>query len=597
MSPIPATVFAPSHETVPHGLLLGSEALDLLPTAAYICNADGQIIGYNERAAELWGERPVPGASQPLYCGSYRLHWPDGSALPHEHCPMATAVCTGIAIRNAEVVIERRDGSRRIGLVNIQPIRDAEGRVTGAINSIVDITERKMLAARVDQQRRDLEDFFENGAVALHWVDGNGVIIRANQTELDMMGYARDEYVGRPIAEFHVDRTAICDILDRLARGERIEKYHARIRTKDGSIRHVQISSTGRFADGKLLHTRCFTIDVTEQHRTTKVLRARERWFRDLLEALPTAVYTTDPSGRITFFNRAAVDLAGRTPEVGKDTWCVSWKLYTPNGEFLPHSECPMAVALRERRPVRGAEAVVERPNGTRVPFLPYPTPLHDDDGNMIGAVNVLVDIGERKESETRISLLLNELNHRVKNTLATVQALAMQSLRRVPSGAMDDFVGRLLALSRVHDLLADDRQGARSISALMRAVLSPYGDQAMRLSGDPVRVPADALMPLAMLVHELATNAAKYGSLSAAAGQVAITWVRKSDHSIHLVWQESGGPAADEPSRDGFGLRLIKAIAKQQLGGSATIDFSPTGLIASFELPLRESGDDGVRS
>jgi PAS domain-containing protein len=99
---------------------------------------------------------------------------------------------------------------------------------------------------------------------------------------------------------------------------------------------------------------------------------------RELLDALPVAIYTTDAAGRITYYNEAAVRLAGRKPEIGSHEWCITWRLYRPDGTPLPHHECPMAVALKTGRPVRGVEAVAERPDGTLVPFMPYPTPLHD---------------------------------------------------------------------------------------------------------------------------------------------------------------------------------------------------------------------------
>ena len=141
---------------------------------------------------------------------------------------------------------------------------------------------------------------------------------------------------------------------------------------------------------------------------------ASESW-RQLLEALPAAVYTTDASGRITFFNGAAVELAGRRPELGGGLWCVSWRLCRSDGTPLPHDECPMAIALREDRPVRGVEVIAERPDGTRINLLPHPTPLHDSSGALVGAVNVLVDITERKHAE-EVNRQLNEtLEQRVE--------------------------------------------------------------------------------------------------------------------------------------------------------------------------------------
>lgn len=129
--------------------------------------------------------------------------------------------------------------------------------------------------------------------------------------------------------------------------------------------------------------------------------RERERGYREVLDALPAALYTTDAVGRITYCNQAAVDLAGRRPELGKDEWCVSWRLYWPDGTPMPHDQCPMAVALKEGRSVRGEEAILERPDGTRVAFLPYPTPLRDTSGTLLGALNLLVDITDRKAAES----------------------------------------------------------------------------------------------------------------------------------------------------------------------------------------------------
>jgi PAS domain S-box-containing protein len=128
--------------------------------------------------------------------------------------------------------------------------------------------------------------------------------------------------------------------------------------------------------------------------------KAAETQFRALLDVLPAAIYVTDAHGHITYYNQAAVDLAGRRPELGTDEWCVSWRLYSVDGQPLPHDQCPMAVALKENRAVRGAEAILERPDGTRIPFMPYPTPLRDASGALIGAVNMLVDVSDRKVAE-----------------------------------------------------------------------------------------------------------------------------------------------------------------------------------------------------
>jgi PAS domain S-box-containing protein len=154
---------------------------------------------------------------------------------------------------------------------------------------------------------------------------------------------------------------------------------------------------------------------VVALKNAVQVLHESEQHFRRLLEVLPAAVYTTDAAGRITFYNQAAVDLAGRRPELGTDQWCVTWRLYWPDGTPMRHDECPMAVTLREGRAVRGAEAIAERPDGTRVPFIPYPTPLFDASGTLIGAVNMLVDISERKKAEAVLEQLNDTLEQRIE--------------------------------------------------------------------------------------------------------------------------------------------------------------------------------------
>ena len=122
--------------------------------------------------------------------------------------------------------------------------------------------------------------------------------------------------------------------------------------------------------------------------------------FHAILDELPAAIYVTDSEGTITYFNQGCVDLAGRTPQVCAVTWCVTWRLFTPDNQVLPHDQCPMAVAIRECKPVRDVEAIAERPDGTRFHFVPFSTPLFDADGNLAGAVNLLLDITEQRKPE-----------------------------------------------------------------------------------------------------------------------------------------------------------------------------------------------------
>jgi PAS domain S-box-containing protein len=268
------------------------------------------------------------------------------------------------------------------------------------------------------RERDELADFVENATVALRRVGPDGTILWANQAELDLLGYTREEYVGRHIAEFHIDPGVIEDILRRLADHEELHDYEARLRCKDGSIRHVSISSNVCWKDGQFLHTRCFTRDITEERRAKEALAESEERLRHLVHALPAAVYTCDARGRITQYNEAALELWGREPVPGQDRWCGSQRIYRPDGTPLPLDECPMAVSLRQGQPLRGEEIVIERPDGTRRDVVAYPEPIRGPSGAILGAVNMLVDLTDRKGAERRLAT-----EHAVTRALAEARS------------------------------------------------------------------------------------------------------------------------------------------------------------------------------
>lgn len=184
--------------------------------------------------------------------------------------------------------------------------------------------------------------------------------------------------------------------------------------------------------------------------RSNDELRASERRLREVIEALPAAVYTTDAEGRITSFNQAAVGFAGRVPELGTDSWCVSWKLFWPDGTPLPHDQCPMAIALKEGREIRGQEAVAERPDGTRVHFIPYPTPLRDALGKVVGAVNMLVDITARRQVEDALRNVHADLRRHTEELTRFNQAAVGRELRMIGlKKEVNELRGRLGELPR----------------------------------------------------------------------------------------------------------------------------------------------------
>jgi PAS domain S-box-containing protein len=573
--------------------------LERLPIGIYTCDRDGVLVQYNRRAAELWGRSPPTRNPEVRFCGSYRAFLPTGEPLAPGNAPMRQLLQTGQPVRDRELVIERPSGSRLTILANLDPLFDETGALIGGVNCFQDITEVRRTQERLREQEQRLAATYEHAAVAISEVDAEGRLLRVNETVCAITGYSREELLGLSIFDVtHPDDRQ----LDRAAYGHQLdgsnERYavEKRLIRKDGETIWISVvSSTVCDEQGSFRYGIRVMQDITARKRAEAMLRDSERRYRELMEALPAAVYTTDAQGRITYFNQAAVDLWGCAPELGKTEWCGSWHIYTPDGALLPHDQCPMAVALKENRPVRNTEAVAERPDGTRVPFFPYPTPLRDQSGALIGAVNMLVDISERKRAELRQKLLLDELNHRVKNTLATVQSLANQTARRAPSpdAFRESLEGRLIALSQAHDQLSQRNWEHADLAAIARASLAPYDQEAngaISISGDPIELPPKSALTFAMIFHELATNAAKYGALSQAEGRLVLDWTTETNGAgpkLRIRWRESGGPAVQPPGRRGFGSLLVERGVESELGGAATLDFASTGVTCDIEVPL----------
>jgi len=355
----------------------------------------------------------------------------------------------------------------------------------------------------------------------------------------------------------------------------------------ESELEHVM---TARAPDTAALRN---VVPIARALRGQPAMRERMRRFRDLLDALPAAVYTTDADGRITYYNEAAVALWGYRPRRGLSKWCGSWKLFWPDGTPLPHDQCPLALALKENRPVRGIETACERPDGTRVPFIPSPTPLHDETGRLVGAVNMLVDITQRKRAEEQHALLMRELHHRVKNTLATVQAIMGSTARS--AATVDEFkdamIGRIGSLAKTHLLLSEE--GATiAFADILRNELDPFddGSKRIRLSGPRVEISSRLAVALGMAIHELTTNAAKYGALSVYGGKVAVRWavtIEARRRTLEFNWLESGGPPVAPPAQRGFGSRLLDFVLPGQIQARSRIDYRPQGVRLHCALPL----------
>lgn len=379
--------------------LADSVLFESLPLGICVCDATGSIKKFNAQAAKLWGREPLLFHGFEKFCGAFTIFDTEGTYLEHNETPVAHTLKDGVERSGVEIVFGRPDFTQVIVKINTVLARDFAGNVTSVIGLFTDITAQRAAENALDLRTHELADYVDNGAVGLMWLSAEGIIKWVNKAELEMLGYSHEEYIGHHISEFHPGRKA-SDIMDKLGSAEPLRQYESEIRCKDGSIKTVQISSNVYEKNGRFIHHRFFAVDISKQKQLYNELRQSGQQHRQLIDVLPAAVYTCDREGRITLFNEAAAALWGREPEIGKDLWCGSWKIFNPDGSAMDLDTCPMAITLKEGRKVFGEEIVIERPDGTRRNVLPYPQPIFDAVGQMTGAMNMLVDITELKKAQ-----------------------------------------------------------------------------------------------------------------------------------------------------------------------------------------------------
>jgi PAS domain S-box-containing protein len=242
-------------------------------------------------------------------------------------------------------------------------------------------------------------------------------------------------------------------------------------------------------------------------------------------------------------------------------------------------------------------ETVLRRKDESSVEVSLTASPIRDANGRIIGVSSIARDISERKRHEHQRELLIGELNHRVKNTLATVQSFAAQTLRHAAtlSEARNAFEARLMALAKAHDLLTQGHWEGAALDKTVADAIAAYSDEGhesrVHASGPVVHLRPHAVLALSMALHELATNAVKYGALTNTTGSVSITWRLSpgEPERLELRWAESGGPPVEVPHQRGFGSRLVERGLAQDLAGQVQLTFAPGGLVCLIDAPLDE--------
>jgi two-component sensor histidine kinase/PAS domain-containing protein len=332
-------------------------------------------------------------------------------------------------------------------------------------------------------------------------------------------------------------------------------------------------------------------------HRRAEQIAAAERFARSVLEQATEAVVVLAPDGHITHASWRAEQLAEQPP-VGcrfSEAFPLEAESTDQTGTLARFSADSLDTMLATK-PFHGVEVRLRGERNAKSAFLLSAGPLIDDNRANVGSIVTLTDMTERKRAEEQQTMLVAELNHRVKNILAIVQSVAAQTMRS--SSTLENFsnafTGRLRALAIAHDILTETRWSGIGLNELLAAVLAPYRtpeEPRISIMGPAVLLPARAVVPLSMALHEMATNAAKYGALSMTRGRTEVTWQVTGDieKSVGLVWREQGGPVVEPGVSAGFGTRLIDLVISHDLEGDAQVDFDPAGVRWTITFPVRK--------
>ena len=437
-------------------------------------------------------------------------------------------------------------------------------------------------------QQRDLLATLDLGTFITRDVDGTIRFWSEGCTRL--YGWTPEQAIGRNIHEL-LQTVFPVSQGDMVAALEREGAWSGDLQHRACDGREVVVASRKvlrRNAAGGVTVLEALT-DITDARKAEQERRRADTMLRAIVSSAPGLIYAKDRQSRLLLANDPVAAAVGKT-------WA---EMQGRNDrEFLEDPVQAEAVLANDRQVIEQGytqemEELVGTEGGQPRVWLSTKTPLRGPDGRVEGLIGVSIEITERKRDEDRLRLMVHELNHRVKNTLVTVQSIATQTLRNADPAIQQVLEDRLHALAAAHDVLTSERWEGAELHDVVAGALAPHGGEhggRFLVSGPPTRLLSRAALALAMGLHELATNAVKYGALSPETpdGRVELQW-STVDGRLHLVWSERGGPEVTPPSRRGFGTRLIERSLAQDLGGTVAIGFHAEGVTCTLDAPLIE--------
>jgi PAS domain S-box-containing protein len=432
------------------------------------------------------------------------------------------------------------------------------------------------------------QDFFtalvESADVGIVAKDLDGIVMSWNPAAERLFGYSAAEMVGQSIRRLlPPDRQNEEDeILARIRAGERIEQFYTKRLRKDGHLLDVQVSiSPVRDGEGNIVGASKIARDASALVEARRKLEVSERRFRLMADSISQLAWVTDAEGKFGWLNKRFEEFSGLTIDDMTDG--IRHQLVHPDHAERVFAEFRRAIESGEDYedlfPMRGADG------GYRW-FLSRALPIRDEQGNISQWFGTNTDVTEQRESSEQIRLLLHEVNHRSKNMLATVQALARKT-HCEDASFIERFERRIAGLAVNQDILVRREWRVVPLEELVRLQLGFLGqaEDHLRIEGPEYPLSPRAAQVIGMALHELATNSLKYGALSSDDGVVEVGW-KRDGADFKMWWRERGGPPVVAPERSGFGTMLIRDVPRSSLSAEVTMVFDPDGLCWQIEAP-----------
>jgi PAS domain S-box-containing protein len=510
--------------------------------------------------------------------------------LPGEGDRIRDEVAAALAAGETSIETEFRsrgpDGAPRWLMLRAEVDLGQDGQPLHVVGVLLDVTDRRV----AEQARRESEARFRimaDSAPSPVWVTAiDGGIEFVNEAFAEYAGRRREDLIGDVWLQLLHPGDVAQVVSARNAARESLAPYsfEARFRHGDGRYRWMLASTKPRFnAAGVFEGYVGIAVDMTERRLAQEALQESEQRFRQMAEGAPTMLWVGDENGGCVYLNKALRDFWGVSEDLSQFKWAA-----TLIPEDIEQLFAAFNVAMARQAPFE-VEARYYRADGAVRWLLTRAEPRRDAAGRFLGMHGVNMDVTEIREAAAKQRLLINELNHRVKNSLTAVQSMVRQSLRPgvAIEVARENLVDRLIALSKAHDVLTQREWESVQLADVVAQALSPFDDPShprFDVEGASARLGPNAALAVALALHELGTNAVKYGALSAPEGRVSLHWTI-GDDQVRLTWRETGGPPVTPPTRQGFGTRLLQRGLAGDMADVARLDFAPTGLIADFAV------------